>query len=167
MPLSGPVSAPAFDELLIRLVRADVRFVLIGGLALGSWGVIRGTKDCDIVPDPAPENLNRLAELAAELGGHVQLGDSLLGSERSIAALLAGGERALISTQLGDLDVVQGLEGVPAYAELRTRALDVELSGVTIAICALDDLRRMKRAAGRPRDLVDLDDLDAAQPDPS
>ena len=167
MPLSGPVSAPSFDELLIRLVRADVRFVLIGGLALGSWGVIRGTKDCDIVPDPAHENLTRLAELAAELGGHVQLGDSLLGSERSIAALLAGEERALISTRLGDLDVVQGLEGVPAYGELRTRAIDVELSGVTIAICALDDLRRMKRAAGRPRDLVDLDDLDAAQPGPS
>jgi hypothetical protein len=38
------------------------------------------------------------------------------------------------------------------------------MAGVTIAICALEDLRTMKRAAGRPRDLVDLDDLDAAQP---
>jgi hypothetical protein len=167
MLLNEPVSAPSFDELLVRLVRADVRFVLIGGLALGSWGVIRGTKDCDIVPDPAPENLNRLAELAAELGGHVQLGESLLGSERSIAALLAQEERALISTQVGDLDVVQGLDGVPTYGELRTRAIEVELSGVTIAICALEDLRQMKRAAGRPRDLVDLDELDAAQPGPS
>jgi hypothetical protein len=67
MPLSEPVSAPSFDELLVRLVRGEVRFVLIGGLALGSWGVIRGTKDCDIVPDPAPENLERLAQLAAGL----------------------------------------------------------------------------------------------------
>lgn len=167
MPPSEPVSAPAFDELLVRLVRADVRFVLIGGLALGSWGVIRGTKDCDIVPEPAPENLSRLAELAAKLGGHVQLGESLLASERSIAALLGREERALISTQLGELDVIQGLDGVPAYAELRKRAIDVELSGVTVAICALEDLRRMKRAAGRPRDLVDLDELEAAQPDPS
>jgi len=158
------VSAPAFDELLVRLVCADVRFVLIGGLALGSWGVIRGTKDCDIVPDPAPENLDRLAGVAGDLGGHVQLEESLLGSERSIAALLASGERALISTQMGELDVVQGLKGVPSYVDLRTRAIDVELAGVTIAICALEDLRRMKRAAGRPRDLVDLDDLDAAQP---
>jgi hypothetical protein len=166
MPLSEPVSAPSFDELLARLARADVRFVLIGGLALGSWGVIRGTKDCDIVADPEPENLDRLAELAVELGGHVQLGESLLGSERSIAALLARGERALISTQIGDLDVIQGLDGVPAFADLRARATDVELSGVTIAICALGDLRRMKRAAGRPRDLVDLDELDAAQPGP-
>ena len=115
----------------------------------------------------APDNLTRLAGLVAELGGHVQLGESLLGSERSIAALLRQGERALISTRLGDLDVAQGLDGVPSYAELRMTAIDVDLAGVTIAICGLEDLRAMKRAAGRPRDLVDLDDLDAAQPGPN
>jgi hypothetical protein len=60
-----------------------------------------------------PENLDRLARLVADLGGHVQLGESPLGSERSIAALLHAGERALIVTQLGELDVVQGLDGVP------------------------------------------------------
>jgi predicted nucleotidyltransferase len=160
-----PVNAPSFDDLLVRLVQADINFVLIGGLALGSWGVVRGTKDCDIVPDPRPKNLDGLARLAAELGGHIQLGESLLGSERSIASLLLQGERALIKTHLGDLDVVQGLEGVLSFAELRAKAIDVEISGVTIAICALEDLRAMKRAAGRARDLVDLEDLDAAQPD--
>jgi predicted nucleotidyltransferase len=158
------LSVPSFDQLLARLVEANVRFVVIGGLALGSWGVVRGTKDCDIVPDPAPENLETLSRLAVELGGHVQLGESLLGSERSIAALLRSGERALIATRLGDLDVVQGLDGILPYAELRASAIDVEMAGVTIAICALEHLRAMKRAAGRPRDLVDLDDLDAAQP---
>jgi hypothetical protein len=160
------LSVPSFDQVLARLVQADIRFVVIGGLALGSWGVIRGTKDCDIVPDPEPENLARLARLVVELGGHVQSGDSLLGSERSIAATLCGGERVLIATRLGDLDVVQGLDGVLPYAELRTGAIDVELAGVTIPVCGLEHLRAMKRAAGRPRDLVDLDDLDAAQPPP-
>lgn len=126
--------------------------------------MVRGTKDCDIVPDPAPENLDSLARVTTEIGGHVQLGESLLGSERSIAALLRNGERALIATRLGDLDVVQGLEGVPPYKELRAKAIDVEMESVTIAICALEHLRAMKRAAGRPRDLVDLDDLDSAQP---
>jgi hypothetical protein len=128
------LSVPSFDQLLARLVEADVRFVVIGGLALGSWGVIRGTKDCDIVPDPALENLDKLARLVVELGGHVQLGESLLGSERSIVATLRGGERALIVTRLGDLDVVQGLDGVLPYAELRASAINVELAGVT-ALC--------------------------------
>ena len=127
-------------------------------------GCVRGTRDCDIVPDPEPENLDRLARLAVKLGGHVPLVDSSLGSEHSIAALLRDGERALIATEIGDLDVVQGLEGEPPYAE-RARAIEVELASATIAICALEHLRAMKRAAGRPRDLVDLEDLDAAQPD--
>jgi hypothetical protein len=161
------LSAPSFDDLLARLAEADVRFVLVGGLALGAWGVIRGTKDCDIVPDPSPDNLDRLAAVVVRLSGRVQHGESLLGSEPSIAALLKDGERALISTRLGDLDVVQGLEGVPPYNELRDRAIEVEIAGATIAICSLEHLRAMKRAAGRPRDSVDLDDLDAAQPETS
>jgi hypothetical protein len=159
------LSAPSFDDLLARLAEADVRFVLVGGLALGAWGVIRGTKDCDIVPDTSPDNLDRLAAAVVGLSARVQLEGSLLGSEPSIAALLKRGERALISTRLGDLDVVQGLEGVPPYSELRAGAIEVEIAGATVAICALEHLRAMKRAAGRPRDLVDLDDLEAAQPD--
>jgi hypothetical protein len=66
------VSGPGFDELLRRLVRADVRLVLVGGLALNAWGVVRGTKDVDIVADPESENLGRLADVAAELSGQVQ-----------------------------------------------------------------------------------------------
>lgn len=75
------MSTPSFDQLLASLLKAEIRFVVIGGLALGAWGVISGTKDCDIVPDPTPENLQRLAKLVADLGGRVQLGESLLGSE--------------------------------------------------------------------------------------
>jgi hypothetical protein len=157
------LSAPSFDELLVRLVHGDVRFVVIGGLALGAWGVVRGTKDCDIVPDPAANNLERLAHVVAELGGHIHLEESLIGSERSLAAFFATGERGLIATRIGDLDVVQGLEGVPPYDELQAEAVEIEFAGVTISICGLAHLRTMKRAAGRPRDLVDLEDLDAAQ----
>lgn len=47
-------------ELLERLVRADVRFVLVGGLAVNAWGYMRATQDIDVVPDPSRENLARL-----------------------------------------------------------------------------------------------------------
>jgi hypothetical protein len=57
------------------------------------------------------------------------------------------------------------LPGVPVDCPaLRAGAIDVDVAGVTIAICTLEHLRTMKRAAGRPRDLVDLEDLDTAQP---
>ncbi len=159
------MSGPAFDELLRRLSDADIRFVLIGGLAVNAWGVVRGTKDIEIVVDPDPENLDRIAAMVVAAGGHVQASESLVSSQPSIAARLAQGKQVAIETPLGRLDVVQGLEGVPAYRELRPGAIDVELLGVTVAVCARDDLRAMKRAAGGNRDLADLEDLDAAQGD--
>ncbi len=156
------MSGPGFDELLRRLAVANVRYVLIGGLALNAWGVVRGTRDVDIVPDRDPDNLARLAEVATSAGGHVQTGTALAGSRFSIAALLAQGKRVFIETKLGPLDVVQGLSGVPSHAELQSRSTMVEILGTRVAVCSLDDLRAVKRAAGRTRDLADLEDLDVA-----
>jgi predicted nucleotidyltransferase len=153
----------AFDELLRRLGEAEVRFVVVGGLALGARGVVRGTKDVDIVVDPDPANLRAVAEVAVAAGGHLQRGEALLGTPFSIAAELARGEQVAIATDLGRLDIVQGLEGVPPYAELHSRSSEAEVLGVTVAVCSREDLRAMKRAAGRGQDLVDLENLEAAE----
>ena len=120
------VSDPAFDELLRRLAAAEVRFVLVGGLAVNAWGVVRGTKDVDVVVAPDEANLARLADLAAAVGGRVQVEEAFLSSTRAIAAQIATGARVQIETQLGSLDVVQGLTGVPSYEGLRARAREAD-----------------------------------------
>ncbi len=152
----------AFDQLLRRLSEAAVEFVLVGGLAVNAWGVIRGTKDVDIVIDPDVENLKRVAAVAVAINGHVQTGESLLSSQPSIAGQLASGEQVAIETELGRLDIVQGLDGVPGFEELRARATEADVLGIRVAVCSIEDLKAMKRAAGRTRDLADLEDLDAA-----
>lgn len=68
-----------------------------------------------------------------------------------------------IETELGRLDIVQGLDGVPTFDELDSRASEAEVLGVKVAVCSVEDLRAMKRAAGRGQDLVDLENLDAAE----
>lgn len=156
------MTEPAFDELLRRLVAAEARFVVVGGLAVGAWGVVRGTKDVDVVVAQDVENLRRVAEVVVGAGGHVQQGEAFFGSPVSIAAALAEGEQVAIETDLGRLDVVQGLDGIPSYEDLQSRATQAEILGVTVSVCSLEDLRAMKRAAGRTRDLADLEDLDAA-----
>lgn len=153
---------PAFDKLLARLADSGAEFVLVGGLAVNAWGVVRGTKDVDIVINPDPANLKLVAEVAVAAGGHVQRGEALLGSAFSIAAEMASGEEVAIETDLGRLDVVQGLEGIPSFAELRGRATEADVLGVTVAVCSAADLRAMKLAAGRGQDLVDVENLDAA-----
>jgi predicted nucleotidyltransferase len=156
------LSQPAFDELLRRLAEAGVEFVVVGGLAVNAWGVVRGTNDVDIVVAPEIENLKLVAEVAVASGGHVQQGESLLGSTISIASALASGDQVAIETDLGRLDVIQGLDGIPSYADLRPRASEADILGITVAVCSVEDLKAMKRAAGRTRDLADLEDLNAA-----
>ena len=156
------MTEPAFDQLLHRLTAAEVEFVLIGGLAVNAWGVVRGTKDVDIVVSPDPENLKRVAGVAVAIHGHIQTGESFLSTPPSIAAQLASGERVAIETQLGQLDVVQGLDGVPTYDELRAGATEAEVLGIKVLVCSVEDLKAMKQAAGRTRDKADLEDLDAA-----
>jgi len=111
---------------------------------------------------PEQANLTKVAEVAAEAGGRVHQGEAILGSPFSIAAALAEGEQVAIETDLGRLDIVQGLDGVPPYEELRPRASEAEILGVTVLVCSIEDLKAMKRAAGRTRDLADLEDLEAA-----
>ena len=55
------------DDLLVALSSAQVQFVVIGGVAVGVHGFVRATEDLDIVPDPAPENLGRLAHVLQEI----------------------------------------------------------------------------------------------------
>ena len=56
-----------------------------------------------------------------------------------------------------------GPPGAPPYATLRARADRVDLDGFIVAVVALDDLLAMKRTAGRPQDLIDIDALEVAR----
>jgi predicted nucleotidyltransferase len=149
-------------ELLERLVEAEIRFVLVGGLAVNAWGYIRATQDVDVVPDPDPENLSRLDQLLRELGGRVDVGGRLLDSA-SISTFLRTGDRTFVRTELGQVDVLQGLPQVPRYKELKEQAKQIDIDGLEVRVCSLDHLLEMKRSSDRPRDRDDLQALEAAQ----
>ncbi len=102
-----------------------MRFVLVGGLAVNAWGYLRATRDVDFVPDPDPENLARLNSLLGDLGGKVDVDGKLL-TGTAISTFLRGGDRTLVATELGQVDVLQGLPQVPPFAALDEQAKDVE-----------------------------------------
>lgn len=149
-------------ELLEQLLEAEVRFVLVGGLAVNAWGYLRATRDLDVVPDPAPDNLAKLDSLLRGLGGKVDVGGRLLDSS-AISTFLRTGDRTLVLTKLGQVDVLQGLPQVPPFKELEEQAKDVDLDGLPVRVCSLEHLLAMKRASDRPRDRDDLEALEAAQ----
>lgn len=160
---SGPLRV---RDLLERLTGAEIRFVLVGGLAVNAWGYVRGTRDIDLVPDPDPENLQRLNTLLRELDGRVDVGGRLL-SVDAIRTFLRTGDRALVDTELGQIDVLQGLPQIPPYASLEEQATDVEVAGLVVRVCSLEHLIEMKRSSDRLRDRDDLEALEAVQQDAS
>jgi hypothetical protein len=97
-------------ELLERLVEANIRFVLVGGLAVNAWGYLRATRDVDVVPDSSTENLEKLDALLRELGGRVDVDGRLLASS-AISTFLKTGDRTLVVTTLGRVDVLQADSG--------------------------------------------------------
>jgi predicted nucleotidyltransferase len=121
------------QELLRRLSGAEVRFVLVGGLAVNAWGYLRVTRDVDVVPDPDPENLSKLGDLLPELAG------------------------------LGQVNVLQGLPQIPPFEVLDAAGAEVDMDGLVVRVCSLEHLLAMKRASDRLRDRDDLEALEAAQ----
>jgi hypothetical protein len=145
--------------LLEALHEHDVRFVVIGGVAVGAHGYLRGTEDLDVVPDPEPANLRAL-------GAALEALDSTLPTvkgrrfdpEKDGTVILRGGNVSA-ETRFGGIDVVQRLDGVPEYADLSADAVDSDLLGVPVRVCSLGRLREMKQGLGRTQDRLDLENL--------
>jgi hypothetical protein len=166
------VSSPALqaEEILRVLGEHGVEFVIIGGFALSAHGVIRGTKDIDIVPDPVPENVRRLAAALEDLEAGPMLADdfdaSELGIELDEEGRLLGGNWVL-RTRLGRLDVMQEVAGLKSYAALRQTSVQRQVAGAgSFRFAGLDELIAMKVAAGRPQDEIDITSLERARSRP-
>ncbi len=157
---------PDLEALLHALAGSRLRFVVIGGVAVGVHGYVRATKDLDVCPAGDRENLEALARLLRELDAEqLEVGDFAPGElpfdPRDPDDLAEGGNFRL-RTRLGALDVMQwvpGLDAEQAFVTLDANAIQLDLDGSAIRVCSLNDLRTMKRTAGRPQDLVDLEQL--------
>ncbi|HEY3866520.1 MAG TPA: hypothetical protein VGL54_10605 [Solirubrobacteraceae bacterium] len=152
--------------LLKRLHGSDIEHIVVGGWAVAAHGFVRVTKDLDIVPNPAAENLEKLAKMLQDLHATVlDAGDfnpEEVPADPTRAADLAMGGNFCLLTDIGRLDVMQWLSGVDfddLYTELDHGTIESSIDGVPVRVCGLEHLRAMKRAAGRPQDLKDLEQL--------
>lgn len=140
------------------LLDHGVDFVVIGGLAARALGSPSLTNDLDIVHDRDDDNLDRLAgaltELDARLRGAPDDAPFLLD-----ATTLAHGDSFTFTTTCGNLDVLGTPSGTGGYADLRRSGVPLTLAGREVLVASLDDLIRMKKAAGRARDRAEVEIL--------
>jgi predicted nucleotidyltransferase len=143
-----------FGRILEDLNTAGVRYVVVGGIALICHGVVRATRDVDVVFDPAPANLEAIRMLISAWGATrpdgSPLADDSLSPDRSMH----------LSMSYGDLDLLSEQVASVSFADLLDRSEIRRIDGVEASICSLADLVALKRAAGRQRDLADLSDLE-------
>lgn len=140
-----------------------VRFVVIGGVAGRLWGSPTMTNDVDVCYDRDPKNLPRLAEALRELGARLRGVDDEVPFLLD-AKTLANGQNFTFMTDLGPLDVLGAPAGVRGFEELAVNAAEFDLGGgLVVLVCDLSDLIRMKRAAGRPKDRIEVEVLTAVQ----
>jgi predicted nucleotidyltransferase len=149
-----------FRDLLHRLNEAGVEFVVIGGLAVIAHGHVRATVDLDICYARTPENLQRLVAALAPI--HPRLRGAppelpFFWDERT----LRNGLNFTLVTDAGDLDTLGEVTGLGNYDDIALRAIEIDLHGTHVRVLSLEDLIRSKAAAGRAKDLVDLEALRA------
>jgi predicted nucleotidyltransferase len=144
-------------QILITLAEHGVEFVVVGGVAVQAHGHGRSTRDLDVIARPDLVNLSRLGESLASLGAR------LLRADRPVDVtdprLLKQAPLVPVMTVYGRLDLlnIALTSGAPrSYDELRERAFEAQIDGRTVPVAGLDDLIRMKRAAGREVDLQDI-----------
>lgn len=156
------MSSGAFDPLRILhlLNEHAVRFVVVGGIAAQLHGSPSATFDLDITPAADLPNLDRLAAVLRDLAATLR-GASPDLPFRLEGKTLARGNVFTFDCEAGAFDILLRPEPDLDYERLLRNAVPMALDGVPVHVAAIDDLMRMKRAAGRPKDRVELEILGA------
>jgi hypothetical protein len=150
----------SFSKLLRRLADAKVEFILIGGLAANARGSARVTTDVDVSYGRSAANLERLVRALAPVKPYLRGAPPRLPFEWSVSTLRAGLNFAFITTE-GAIDLLGEIVGGGTYEDLLPHSPVERAFDRDIRILDLAGLIRVKRAAGRPKDLEVLAELEA------
>lgn len=148
-------------ELFRALARHEVDYLTIGGIAVQAHGGQRLTQDLDVAIAASTDNVTRLAGALVELDARILGPDGQRSQSVPSAPLLASSDQWHLITVHGPLDILTLPAHLGSFEEIRARAHEVPLGDLSIPIVHRDDLVKMKRAAGRPQDLADIQLLES------
>ncbi len=152
-------------ELLRNLVLSDVRFIIVGGVAVVLHGHLRATKDLDLVIDLAPAQARKALQVMLDAGLRPTLPVNALdfadaGIRRSWIE-----EKNMLVFQMCDpkdarRNVDLFVEAPLDFEEMWDRSVRLRIDDVVVRVASIRDLIAMKQVAGRPQDLDDIAQLE-------
>lgn len=138
-------------DLLREFNAAEVKYLVIGAAAMAVHGEIRGTDDFDVWVEPSQENATKVWRALATFGADV--------SNLTVEELQSDDLIFQIGVKPLRIDVLTGIDGV-TFAQAWPARIQAEDGPVPFPVISRDDLIKNKRAAGRPKDLADVDTLE-------
>ena len=109
------------ERIVAALNGGGVAYVIVGGIAVAAHGVVRATRDVDLVPEPSAANLHRLAATLGALGAEHPFDGTLTGSS------LARPISFKLKTRHGEVQILNRMPAVPTYAQLRAAAISIDV----------------------------------------
>jgi len=147
------------EPALKALTKHNVQFVVVGGVAITAYGSAYITQDLDFCYNRTPTNLKNLAaalEVFHPWLRDLEEGLPFIWDETT----LRNGTNFTLITDIGDIDMLGEVKGVGTYSNLIENAVTVSLWDMSIQIISLDELIISKLAAGRPKDLLVIPELE-------
>ncbi len=133
------------ENLLKSLNEHDVNYVIIGATAFPVHGYARATLDIDIFIEPTRENARKVWSALSEFGYDM--------TDVTTEELLT--KKILIRQYILETDIHPFVAGV-TFEQVWKNRIQNKIGKTTACFASLDDLIRMKQAAGRPKDIEDL-----------
>ncbi|MEP6766174.1 MAG: hypothetical protein ABJB66_17805 [Gemmatimonadaceae bacterium] len=150
------------EQLLTALMRAKVQFIIVGGVAARAHGSSRLTDELDICYARRGANLVRIVDALKPYQPYLRGAPPGLPFEWSVATL-RNGLNFTLTTTIGSIDLLGEITGGGGFENLLPHTLTISLFGGEVNLLDLSWLVRVKRAAGRPKDLEVIAELLALQ----
>jgi len=147
------------DAILRALTTSKVEFLIVGGVAAAIHGSVRGTSDVDFVYSRSTANLARLVSALSAAHPYLRGAPAGLPFRWDVETIRRGLNFTLV-TDVGDIDLLGEIVGGGTYEELKDQCIRVQVFGLECLCLDLEPLIRVKRAAGRPKDLEAIAELE-------
>ena len=147
------------ERFLESMHRHGVDFIVIGGIAARAHGSPRVTQDVDAVYSRLNGNIDRIVVTLAPFNPYLRGAPPGLPFEWSVKSVTAGLNFTLTTT-IGDIDLLGEVTGGGRYEDLVAHSITADAFGFPTRFVSLQWLIRLKRAAGRPKDLEALAELE-------
>jgi hypothetical protein len=156
---------PQFLQMICLLLDGEVNVILIGGVAANAHGSARATFDIDFVYQRTRTNLERLSAALAPTQPYLRGAPTGLPFVWDVATI-RNGLNFTLTTTLGDVDFLGEVAGGGNYEDLVPYTIAIQIEGRELPVVDLDKLIVLKRAAGRPKDLEAIAELEILRAGP-